>query len=116
MGPLVWRPSGSRTGEQEGLPKAAAVYRAMCRESPCLVIAYMVGERPVVAVVPAQPSPLCISLDKASMAVIKRILVDLGFDIPYLTACRVTGTLLRRGLRETLDILQQFGIIDRLNE
>ena len=55
-------------------------------------------------------------LDRATLRIIKSILLDIGVEAPYITACRVIGAMIRESLRETLETLRQAGIIDQLAE
>ena len=110
--PIIWRMKDRR----DDAPQASAIYRAECRGDKCFVLAFMFKGQPLVVVVPAQPSPLCVGLDKTTLRIIRRILLDVGIEAPYITACRVIGTLIRESLRETLEALRQAGIVDRLTE
>lgn len=93
------------------LPEAAAIYRARCATGPCYIIAFVLDGRPVVAIAPAQPTPLCIGLEAGLLRVVKAILSDLGVETPYITACRVASSLVGGSLRETLESIREAGLI-----
>jgi|GEM_PF-3598902 len=94
-----------------------AVYSARCSTGRCFILAYVYRDKPRLAIVPAQPSPLCMRLsDRNESKIVREALakaypISLGYAP---TACLIPRSLLRDTIGGTLETLMSLGVIEEV--
>jgi hypothetical protein len=108
---LLWKAQDSSTE-----PSAALVVRAECVAGPCFIIFFTFKGLKVVAIAPSQPSPFCILGSSELQQIVERILGDLGFRIPYRSACILSKYVIRDSISETIQSLIDYEIVKKVEE
>jgi hypothetical protein len=108
---LLWRSS-----DKESEPSTALIVRAYCASGPCLILFFVLHDRRVVAVVPAQPSPFCLLAGRDLQSIVERILVESGFELRYRSACILSQRIIRDSIEETLKAMADYEIVKKLEE
>ncbi len=108
---ILWR-----SGKPDSEPSTALIVKAQCAAGPCLILFFVLGGEKVVAIVPAQPSPLCMMAEQRLQRVIGTILSDVGFNTPYFSACRVSKSAIRESVRDTIQALIDYEVVRSVPE
>ncbi|WP_317895906.1 hypothetical protein [Pyrofollis japonicus] len=98
--------------DDKDMPEKVLVVKGHCGLDSCFILFYMYRGKPYVVIVPARPSPLCTLLKPSEARIIERILRDLGIQALYLPACKVAAMLLRPSIKDTIDAMISFGLVD----
>jgi hypothetical protein len=98
--------------DDKDMPDKVLVVKGHCGLDSCLIFFYMYRGKPYAVIVPARPSPLCTLLKPAEAKIVERVLRDLGIQALYLPACKVATRLLKPSIRDTIDTMISFGLID----